>query len=239
MTLGADLQRLNGLRGIGIWAVSPAPLQVLKTFSQLPVEKALGRKGNLSVFHIRFQKVADLHMDLLADVLRYHDLKLGFYGYDMHVDVSGSSTVEQYNFGQILSIGIQRLQVHRLRFRSHSGSDEEHNLITPCAERSACVHRKPNPLGSINGSTSLTVTSQSMVALAWNASTSQGVVGYNVYRSMTSGGPYTKGNSNLIATTSYSDLTVQSGLTYYYVTTAVDSQGMESAYSNQAVATVP
>jgi hypothetical protein len=118
MTLGADIQRLNGLPGIGIWAVSSALLQVLKTFSHVPVDKALGRESNLSVFHVRFQKVADPHMGLLADVLRYHDLKLGFYGYDMHVDVSSSSTVEQYNFGQILSIGIQRLQVHHLKFRS-------------------------------------------------------------------------------------------------------------------------
>jgi hypothetical protein len=84
---------------------------------------------------------------------------------------------------------------------------------------------------------SLTVTAQ--VALSWNASTSQGVVGYNAYRSTTSGGPYTKLNSSLIPTTSYIDQTVQSGLTYFYVTTAVNSQGMESVYSNEAAATVP
>ena len=41
------------------------------------------------------------------------------------------------------------------------------------------------------------------------------------------------------AITNYSDQTVQSGVTYYYVTTAVDSQGMESVYSNEAAATVP
>jgi hypothetical protein len=132
MTLGADLQRLNRLPGIGIWAVSSALLQVLKTFSQVPVDKALGREGNLSVFHIRFQKVTDLHMDLLADVLRYHDLKLGFYGYDMHVDLSFSSTVEQYNLAQILSIGTQRLQVHRLEF-GHSSGNVEQNFVTLCA----------------------------------------------------------------------------------------------------------
>ncbi len=84
---------------------------------------------------------------------------------------------------------------------------------------------------------SLTVTAQ--VALSWTASTSQGVVGYNAYRSLTSGGPYTKVNSSLIAATSYTDQTVQSGLTYYYVATAVNAQQVESSYSNQAVATVP
>jgi len=75
MTLGTGLQRLNGFSGIGVRAVSSALLEVLKTFGQVPVDKALGREGNFPVFHVRFQKVADLNMDLLTDVLRYHDLK--------------------------------------------------------------------------------------------------------------------------------------------------------------------
>ncbi len=94
--------------------------------------------------------------------------------------------------------------------------------------------------GSISGSTTLTVMrSQPFIALSWTASTSSGVVGYNAYRSLTSGGSYLLLNSGLIASTSYTDGTVQSGVTYYYATTAVDSQGIESAYSNQAAANVP
>jgi hypothetical protein len=95
--------------------------------------------------------------------------------------------------------------------------------------------------GSISGSTSLTVTTQvaHSVALSWTASTSLGIVGYNAYRSTVSGGSYKLINFGLIANTTYTDQTVQSGITYYYVTTAVDSQGMESAYSNETVATVP
>ncbi|HJT71395.1 MAG TPA: choice-of-anchor D domain-containing protein [Terriglobales bacterium] len=77
------------------------------------------------------------------------------------------------------------------------------------------------------------------VNLAWVASSSV-VVGYNVYRGTTSGGPYSlKLNSSLVAGTSFTDTTVQSGQTYYYVVTAVDSSGVESAYSNQASATIP
>ena len=37
---------------------------------------------------------------------------------------------------------MRHLQVHHLEFRSHSGSDEEHNLITLCAECHEQVHRK-------------------------------------------------------------------------------------------------
>jgi uncharacterized membrane protein len=88
----------------------------------------------------------------------------------------------------------------------------------------------------------LTVTSQqggSQVGLSWTASGSPGIAGYNAYRSTVSGGPYTKLNSSLIPTMTYTDGTVQSGSTYYYVTTAVDNQGMESTYSNEASTTVP
>ena len=74
--------------------------------------------------------------------------------------------------------------------------------------------------------------------LTWVESTST-VVGYNVYRGVQSGGPYTRINSVLEASTSYVDYTVQSGWTYYYVVTAVDSNGLESAYSNQVVAVIP
>ena len=37
---------------------------------------------------------------------------------------------------------MQHLQVHHLKFRSHSGSDVEQNLITLCAECHARVHSK-------------------------------------------------------------------------------------------------
>jgi len=75
--------------------------------------------------------------------------------------------------------------------------------------------------------------------LSWDASTSHGIVGYNVYRGANPGGPYTKINSTLDPNTTYSDGTVQGGQTYYFVTTAVDGQGMESGYSNQTEAVIP
>jgi len=83
-----------------------------------------------------------------------------------------------------------------------------------------------------------TQASQHSVALSWDPSTSQ-VIGYNVYRRTGSSGSYTKLNSSVNATTSYTDTSVQSGQTYDYVTTAVDSSNVESAYSNQATAAIP
>ena len=80
---------------------------------------------------------------------------------------------------------------------------------------------------------------QHSVNLSWTASTSQNITGYNIYRGVKSGGPYSKINSVLDASTLYTDTTVSDGQTYYYVTTAVNSSNEESAYSNQATAVIP
>jgi hypothetical protein len=96
-----------------------------------------------------------------------------------------------------------------------------------------------NPLAveSLNG---MGASSQGdSVDLSWNASTSQNVIGYNIYRGLKSGGPYSKINPVLNASTAYTDTSVASGNTYYYVTTAVNSSEEESGYSNQAQATIP
>lgn len=76
------------------------------------------------------------------------------------------------------------------------------------------------------------------VALNWTPS-STSFAGFNVYRGSQSGGPYTKVNTSLIASTSYADTTVTSGSTYYYVATEEDTSGVESAYSSEASAIIP
>ena len=72
---------------------------------------------------------------------------------------------------------------------------------------------------------SYTVTIQPManhvVSLNWQASTSQNVAGYNVYRSP-DGATWKKINVSLTASTLYSDSTVSNGSTYYYAVTAQD-----------------
>jgi hypothetical protein len=77
------------------------------------------------------------------------------------------------------------------------------------------------------------------VNLSWDAGTSTDVVGYNVYRSQASGGPYAKINSVLDGNTFYTDVFVSMGATYYYMTRAVDSEGQESGNSNEVQATIP
>lgn len=83
-----------------------------------------------------------------------------------------------------------------------------------------------------------TQLTQHTVNLSWDPSTSP-VIGYNVYRGTNSGGPYAKLTSSPQPGTNYADQSVQSGLTYFYVATSIDSSSTESPYSNQTTAVIP
>jgi len=78
-------------------------------------------------------------------------------------------------------------------------------------------------------------TATGAIALTWDAATEGDFAYYTVYRSTTSGEGY-----SAIATTAnpgYLDSDVQTATAYYYVVTASDFFGNESAYSNEAAAT--
>ena len=91
--------------------------------------------------------------------------------------------------------------------------------------------------GLVSGAQDLAPLAHS-VTLSWTSSTSS-VMGYHVYRGTQPGGPYKKLNSTPLAAVTYNDSTVQSGLTYFYVVTAVDSNNVESGYSNEISAPIP
>jgi fibronectin type 3 domain-containing protein len=94
-------------------------------------------------------------------------------------------------------------------------------------------------LGGANPAQSNLVSAHD-VTLNWNASISSGVIGYNVYRRIASGGPYTKVNSSVVTVTTYNDNTVQPGQTYFYVVTSINlSDDVESSYSNEVMAPIP
>jgi len=70
----------------------------------------------------------------------------------------------------------------------------------------------------------------SSISLAWTAL--NGVVGYNIYRSISENGTYTKVNSGIISDSEYTDTGVSSNSTYYYKVSAVTSN-TESLQSTQ------
>ncbi len=97
----------------------------------------------------------------------------------------------------------------------------------------------PATKNSVSFNVTIAAGSGYSVLLAWTASPTSGVTGYNVYRSQENGSGYAKINPAHVAGLTYTDATVAEGQTYYYVTTSVDSSGTESAYSEQVEVTIP
>ncbi len=79
------------------------------------------------------------------------------------------------------------------------------------------------------------------VDLSWDApsSSTDPVVGYNIYRSISSSGPFLLMNSSPDTQTTYVDNTVVSGTTYNYYAESVDASGTESVPSNEISVTIP
>ena len=82
--------------------------------------------------------------------------------------------------------------------------------------------------------TGLMVTGEGdgQVSLAWDAA--DDAAGYNLYRSPLSGGGWVKVNASLLTVTDFTDTGLRNGQSYFYVVTALDDEGNESAYSNEA-----
>jgi flagellar hook assembly protein FlgD/Tol biopolymer transport system component len=100
-------------------------------------------------------------------------------------------------------------------------------------DASATVFVAP-PAAAVN--LGVTPTPEGGLNAAWIYNGSP-VAGYNLYRSLTTGGPYARVNSGLIGLTNYLDTGLLSGVTYFYVVTAVDPVGNEGSYSNEASGT--
>ena len=81
-------------------------------------------------------------------------------------------------------------------------------------------------------------TANHVVGLNWQASTSQNIAGYNVYRSP-DGATWKRINVSQTASTLYSDSTVSNGSTYYYAVTAQDINGNESSKCASVKVAVP
>lgn len=80
------------------------------------------------------------------------------------------------------------------------------------------------------------VAGDATVSLDWNDTLEPGLASYRVYRSTTSGSGYEPIASGLAAS-AYTDIAVTNGVQYFYVVTAVNLGGGESAPSGEVFAT--
>ena len=164
-----------------------------------------------------------------------------------------TSNVTLANIGNS-SVTVQSIGATGAGFSASSGSTA--TAIAPGQSAALAIQFAPTNLGSVTGAIAIStgppnattvtisvtgtgVAPSGHVILSWVASPSAGVVGYNVYRSTVSGGPYAKLVSSPVSGTSYSDQTVQSGVQYYYVVTSVTADQLESTYSVQTAVSVP
>jgi hypothetical protein len=74
--------------------------------------------------------------------------------------------------------------------------------------------------------------------IGWDTPVSGTFSRYNIYRSLTQGGPYTLVGNASSTETSYFDMSLDEGETYYYVLTGVDSRGSETGFSDEVSAIV-
>jgi hypothetical protein len=128
-------------------------------------------------------------------------------------------------------------------------------ILTPGQAATLSASFTPAATGSVTGNVTVTSNASNSpdtialsgtglvlinhsVSLSWTPSTST-VIGYHSYSGTVSGGPYVKLTSTPVPTTSYTDTTVQSGKTYYYVVTSVDSNNTESTFSTERSANIP
>jgi len=170
-----------------------------------------------------------------------------------NINVGSSSTlpVTLSNSGNA-NVTVSNVSISGAGFNASGISSGQ--LLLPGQNATLNVSFAPAGTGSVAGS-SATVTSNATnspmtitlsgtgiqahsATLSWTASTSS-VVGYNTYRGLVKGGPYTKLTTTPVAMSNYMDSTVLSGVTYYYTVTSVASGNNESGFSNEVIATIP
>jgi hypothetical protein len=152
---------------------------------------------------------------------------LGVGGFEFLKDLGGATTYTDYT--------TVAGQTYRYVATTYNGENSESAYsavvtVTP-------TDSTPPPVPAI---TSVTVSGNS-ATLGMEGQCPRDVLGLNLYISQVSGGPYTKVNSAPIKPYSpsgeWTQAGLQSGVTYYFVATAVDIPGNESAYSNQVAVT--
>jgi hypothetical protein len=172
-----------------------------------------------------------------------------------NVNVSGSSskTVTLKNAGNA-DVTISNVTVSGAGFNA-SGVPTG-LVLTPGQTATLTATFAPAAPGSVTGSVSVASNASNTpdsisllgtgvaaanhtVTVSWSPSASSSIKGYNTYSSTVSGGPYSKLTGAPVSATSYTDSSVVSGQTYFYVVTAVDSGNAESVFSSEVSATIP
>lgn len=88
---------------------------------------------------------------------------------------------------------------------------------------------RPNPPANLKVNK---MANSSAVQLTWDGNTDTDFLGYNVYRSSSNRGPFTKINSSSVPQSSFGDSGLEPGTKYYYKVTKLSGGGDESTFSS-------
>jgi fibronectin type 3 domain-containing protein len=158
-------------------------------------------------------------------------------GYRIYRSDSASGTfallntelVTTNNYTDILA-PVGQTSYYRVTAVDVHGNESAYN--TTSATRTSDTAAPAQPTGLIaNGLTT-------GISLNWDDNTETDLAGYDVYRSTSSGGTYTKLNTSKLTSSDYVDTGATAGTTYYYRVYAIDTSNNQSAYAS-ASATRP
>ncbi len=158
---------------------------------------------------------------------------IGTVGSTVEWSFSGPNSLGYYYLGNpaaannLIGSGAAPAITFGLTSSSTQNSNTEWRLIKPYQAVTVNTNRATPTLAYASAGSGY-------VALGWSGG--GGAPYFNVYRSLVSGGPY----ASLVrqwSSSSYTDYAVTNGVTYYYVVTAMNILGLESAYSGELTAT--
>jgi len=122
------------------------------------------------------------------------------------------------------------LQIIRVAFDGPTSSDSM-NFNWFRINSTAALIGTPTGLGA--------TVSASGISLDWANNPEASLAGYNVYRSTSVNGIFTKLNNTLLATSDFLDSTASAGTTFFYRVTAVDTSTNESNFAAVSATTLP
>ncbi len=158
------------------------------------------------------------------------------YGYDIYRSTTPGGQIKRLNLVRSKTSAYTDTSVAGTRTYYYvvTAVDTNFNSSGDSIEVSATV---PADSTAPAAPTGLSATGgDTIVSLNWSDNSEIDINGYNVFRSTTSGGPYTRINENLLTSSDYNDNSVTNGTLYYYVVTAVDTSSNESANLGQVAA---
>ncbi len=161
---------------------------------------------------------------------------LGFIGYNIYRGVEkGLYDEAPINAAPITTTsfrdsGVVNDRTYYYIVRSVGSPSPPWNESPDSAETSA----RPTDLTPPDRPTGLTVVAGAdRVFLTWNENKERDLAGYHIYRSVRSGKDFERLTDKLLTRSTFSDETAKSGVTYFYIITAVDTSGNESKPSDE------